>query len=120
MNVEPRNKDNFRFWTFVNSAMVQPTLKPGQKLHWSKFERDTEGWSRLGMTWEFDGDVLRHTVVDDGRDCDGPLTQTTVLAHDNRYDGWRLIHDGRETLPVPQWREIESCQRDQYAEAAGF
>ena len=88
-----------------------------------------EGWSRTDTIWELDGDVVVCTVYDDGRDCDGRLSTTTVvvcpvsdLAACDVYTDGDAEASASGPLPfrVPAWRERSRGQRDYSAERAGY
>lgn len=112
---------NARFWVWVHGP-AKITLRPGQRLqhYWST--RTEEGWSGEGSSWEHDADrggILRESITE-GRDCDGMLTQTgeDFAPYANLRAGYQDEIDPEIVYPV--WDEIDSAQRDEYAEAAGY
>jgi hypothetical protein len=108
---------NARFWDYVNTSRVKLTLRPGQALTWSKWERTDEGWSSEGCTWSHDGAGVRCQYGSDGVDCDGRLRQGGEL-----YAPLAALHAGRtvDDVTYPAWEKVESWQRDYRAEAAGY
>ncbi len=110
---------NARFWFFNhNLEWTKLTLKPGQVLRWHKAWSHEEGWSSVGEEFTHEGDYVRWRAVDDGRDCDGRLTQyreltcpLTQLREPVRYTPDYLL---------PAWEELDRSQRDYTAEAAGY
>lgn len=115
---------NARFWVFVNGGPVKLTLKPGQSLSRSKWQRHEEGYSTEQETWTHDTDCVRREWSFGGCDCDGSLerygkdfcwlSDLLVLepysADDPNYQGVRW----------PDWQEEDRGQRDLYAEMAGY
>lgn len=110
---------NARFWTYLNGSPVKLTMRPGQTVrHFSKGPTD-EGWSSEAHTWHFDGFKVVHEGVEDGRDCDGRLTQCwgSVCAITDLRAGHR---DDENGLCYPEWKHVSASQRDEFAEAAGY
>lgn len=108
---------NARFWTYVNKGPVKLTLRFGQSLTWSKWERTDEGWSSEGYTWTHEEQGVRRQWGSDGVDCDGRLRQGGEL-----YAPLAALHAGRtvDDVTYPAWEKVESWQRDYQAEAAGY
>lgn len=123
---------NARFWIYANESWVKITLRPGQSLSWSYGGRTDEGYSYHYETYESDGETVECLITDTGRDCDGRL--------DRYWRGEVAIKDlppahlrdaiepidadqpsyGMRPVHRVQWQEAGACQRDEYAEIAGY
>jgi hypothetical protein len=110
---------NARFWTYHIDGMVRLTLRESQSLRHSRWQETDEGWSSEATCWTLENGIITRETITDGRDCDGRLMRSFVdkcplamLAAQPAYDAPELM--------VPVWRDIESSQRDEYAEAAGY
>lgn len=125
---------NARFWAYVNGSAVKLTLRPGQTLRWYRGWTHEEGWSSELLEWEYDADdaeVVRQ-VVTDGRDCDGRLTRVqTDYCPVGQLTGGNypsVTGLGLSAMEIaawnevvwPNWQEASRCQRDEFAEAAGY
>lgn len=108
-----------RFWAFVNDDFVKLSLRPHQKLHHSRFSDNEEGFSLEEVSWTHNGDVVYAFWYNRARDCDG------------LFENWYESECDIDQLQVratsltdefrfPQWRKINSDQRDHSAEAAGY
>jgi hypothetical protein len=123
---------NVRFWEFNNNCCwVKITLRPGQKITHRKSWFNGEGWSVREETWEncIHERQVACTLFSDGRDCDGRLTAVDqfvcsweeLKADRSTMDmdqGLRTSH--REEIRRPNWKRLDSWQRDYYAEAMGY
>ena len=128
----PDCNPNARFWVFWNGGPVKITLKPGQSLSVSQGRTHEEGWSSESETWEHEGDGVRSSWENDGRDCDGRLTQRgSAFCPLDKLDDvvpyWLSAEDAtaadRETwadVLYPDWQDAERSQYDEYAELAGY
>ena len=115
---------NARFWTWANGAYVKLTLKPGQRLSWSRFIREDEGWSESGETWELSRDGLAIILewYSDGCDCDGRLSNggdMIASADPFTFEPSPQCAPG-EIIMRPDWQDGDQYQRDYQAEAAGY
>ena len=123
---------NIRFWAFnQNCNWVKITLRPGESLTHRKVWFNGEGWSLFEETWKscIEDRQVTCTRFSDGTDCDGRLTTT-----DRFVCPWEELKDERRTMDVdvglrsrheaeiqrPNWRRLDSWQRDYYAEAMGY
>lgn len=90
---------NARFW-IMNPAncdsLVKLTLKPGQRLAHGFGGPHEEGWSSHFETWTYDeySQGIQRQYVDDGRDCDGRLTEGG--------NDWSAVHDLAAVPHCPQ------------------
>ena len=131
---------NARFWVWWQDGPVKITLKPGERLTAYSFSRGDEGWSSYTESWVHEGDRVTRQSTNDGRDCDGRLTQWNddyALLIDleqevmwmaplrSRLSMWKdyqdeipWTHDGF-VIQRPAWQEGKSSQRDYTAEADG-
>ena len=102
---------NARFRQWINGAWVTLTLTPGQELNWGHGGATEEGWSLVSHSWLLEGGTIHHSLVTDGCDCDGRLTNY-------RMSMARVEDISRDRDPV--WLSCEETQRDQFAEAMGY
>ncbi len=111
---------NARFWIMHRDSWVKLTLRPGQSLHTFSGGPTDEGWSSFAEQWQHvGGAILRHTV-NDGRDCDGRLTQhfECTCALENLRSRDCGLDDAPDLLP--DWQRVSASQCDEFAEAMGF
>ena len=111
---------NARFWIVCHGSPVKLTFRPGQSLDWYHGAPHEEGWSSESHIWRFDGEYVTVYSCTDGRDCDGRLThyntsQCRLDALDARSWEWLGVIQG-----TPDWEPLDSSQRDEFAEAAGY
>lgn len=108
-----------RFWAFINNSMVRIAIHPGQTLHHSAFQHTDEGFERFSRSWTHDGRFVSESSYCRSRDCDG------------LYENWwereceadRMAAVSNVHVPghlLPEWRHLNSNQRDHSAEAAGY
>ena len=126
---------NARFWNYWNGTFVKLTVRPGVPLTLHRHSQDEEGWSSEAETFRHEGDRVLCLWGTDGRDCDGRLQRSGSSAcsldqlrshpiteswHLDELRPWHTDERGRWILR-PLWCPNSSpCQRDQYAEAAGY
>ena len=118
-----------RFWVWAGSAeggYVKLTLKPGQSLEHSSFDRHEEGWSSSSTTWTHRGDYLTRECCSDGVDCDGrhstgfddeAVEMAPQLDH---FSSGEYREDGPVLGWAPVWEDVGSIRRDYSAEAMGY
>ncbi len=109
-----------RFWTYIR-GWVRIKIRPGQTLRHYRSSRHDEGWTSESNEWTLDetGEELQRTVVSDGRDCDGRLTQgCTQFAIAGQRDVY--TEESGESYARPVWIDSKAWQRDSYAEAMGY
>ena len=111
-----------RLMIWENGGPIQITLKPKQGRTWSFGGPTDEGFSSEHNSWYYEvddndptQDRIVHTWYSRGRDCDGPHEST-----DRAFVYVKDIWPGHECPRDLVWHEIESHQRDYYAEAAGY
>jgi hypothetical protein len=116
-------KVTLKFWQYINGSPVRLKLRPGQTLRHFRFSRDCEGWSSESNTWTAaDDGSLISTVLSDGRDCDGRLTRGGTYRSVRLYanaDVESSTWNDRQIF-YPEWDEVSSSQRDEYAEMANY
>ncbi len=112
--------DRVRFWHFHRDGWVKLTVRGEQVLHFGYGGPTDEGWSSHSeRLWIENGAVLCE-MVSDGRDCDGRLTHTSLVRCPfNLLAGRDCGLDDAPGL-VPDWQQVSSRQRDEYAEAMGY
>ena len=112
-----------RFWTYhfaPGEGWVRIILtreRPRAEL--VRSSRDSEGWSRTVTVWtaDFDRQVVTRETYADGCDCDGNTSRDCIEECPfSELAAWQ----GIEGKPTPYWTEIDACQRDYAAEAAGY
>jgi len=108
---------NARFWSWMNGHPVKITLRPGQTLTWSKWQRTDEGWDAFSSTWSHVGDGVRYEWCNDGVDCDERLRQGGEAFA--ALEGLRAGNEV-EGITYPHWARRNTWQRDYQAEAAGY
>lgn len=126
---------NARFWTSHHGdgedsyGDVRLTLRPGQAIEIRSGGPAEEGYSYSREVFEFDGSYVWLHVSNDSRDCDGRMTSERTLrcpvgllrSHRPEYHTWTesgtVVTHGN---PRPYWEEVDGCQRDFTAEAAGY
>ena len=126
----------YRFWTRHNGHPVRLSLKVGDEINLVSGGPTDEGWSRNEEHFYIDRErgLLVLDYAFDGCDCDGRMSggsesyaQLDELAA--TPERWIYCHQptalqrldrGDRPVRVPNWRPLDSWQRDFQAEAAGF
>lgn len=110
-----------RFWVWWNDGWVKLSLRKARPLFVSTFSYTDEGWSREECSWEFDGRKIIRSWTIEEKDCDGRLdrygdeeTDILHLKDCESPDSWE------QGIKFPSWRKVDSSQRDEYAELAGY
>ncbi len=102
---------NARFRTWINGDWVTITLRPHKELNWGYGGYTREGWETVAHSWILDGGTIHHSLVSDGCDCDGRLTNY-------RMSMARVEDITRDRDPV--WLSCDESQHDYEAERAGY
>lgn len=108
-----------RFWAFINRDLVRIAIRPGDVLHHSAFRYTDEGFERNSVSWTHDGRDISASYYHRARDCDGLYENWWELECES--DRMAAVHNVH--VPgylLPEWRHINSDQRDHSAEAAGY
>tara|TARA_Y100000034_G_scaffold4297_1_gene5081 strand:+ start:1322 stop:1657 length:336 start_codon:yes stop_codon:yes gene_type:complete len=110
---------NVRFWEWQNGGRVKLKLSPGETVNHFSSENHDEGYSSTLQSWTYDEEeeTVIYTRDEDGRDCDGRLSNSQTytcpidrLEHAQACDGhW-----------IPEWDRVSSRQRDWSAGAMGY
>lgn len=110
---------NVKLPIFINGSRAWLKLRPGDCRSWSKFERHDEGATFTAETYRLsaDGKTLELELFTDGSDCDGRLTTGRELIAAANPERWIPNYYGEL---VPDWQDVDSWQRDQFAEAMGY
>lgn len=130
-------RDHIRFWirhrgladatmprSCSDSDMLVKIAVPRNGSVWTFSGGPTdEGYSYMETVYCWDGVVLTRRSYGSSRDCDGPResSQEDVCVgwgHPIVWVGDELVQDKR--YDTPRWEEVESSQRDYFAEAAGY
>lgn len=96
----------------ANGGDVRLALKPGVPLEVHSGGPTEEGYSYCShtYTWRPDEGLVYLSVYSSGSDCDGRLDHFVELV----APAWQVM------CGVHRWDELESHQRDYYAEAMGY
>lgn len=123
-------KQPVTFREFVLGKWRTVSLRPGQRVVFSRFRRDEEGWSRESVEFRREGDMITWIVAVDSRDCDGrqrDYTEAQCPVSDLKArQAWlgRTRHgriQGYSTRgKAPRWVTTDHEYRDYTAEAAGY
>ncbi len=110
-----------RIWVQHNGDWVRLALKDLDVIEMFEGGPTDEGSYGKWSTYSRDGDVITCDGEKSERDCDGShssawLCETTI---DALKSGPACEWDP-EQPPTPQWRAVDSSQRDYSAEAAGY
>ena len=139
-----RKMETIKFWFYWNDTFSKFRLRDGQEITLYRYDRDCEGWSSEAITIKREGNKLtRHTGLD-GRDCDGRLSQlwedVATYPEDFRLDDVSpgavsccyQKHIGNTACRCSgciaeyvagvrvDFKQVESSQYDEYAEAANY
>lgn len=117
-----------RFWDMsARYNWTKLCIKEGEKIHNHHSESTEEGYKARAILWEREGDIIRRTTIDDGRDCEGRLTHTYVdIVHLNKissievYEITTCPNNAIQEFKAPEWEDEKEYQRDYAAEAAGY
>lgn len=128
-----------RFWEHVNGGWVKLSLREGDTIEHREGGATDEGYSVTYLTYEYDGQTVTRTAHTDSRDCDGRMSQTTVVecAVDRLATRAPYVPSPEEFTPTaqrpydetyqpcagamfPTWERVNASQRDYSAEAMGY
>lgn len=133
-----------KFWFFWNDTFSKLKIKDGETITLYQYSRCCEGWSSYLVTFKREGNTLYRETTNDGRDCDGRLTQgweDVAVYPENFYSD--DVSDGAYSSCYQKvvgntscrcssckaqyypgvrvsWQNADSYQRDEYAELAGY
>ena len=112
------NSAHLRFWAYWQRGYVRLTLAPNQTLHAAHVEDTDEGWSGEYRQWHWDPntDMVTMEVTNDGRDCDGRLTTSTMY----HCPAALIVKAQEEDQKILPWERTDSEVYDEYAQAAGY
>jgi hypothetical protein len=116
---------NARFWIWWNQSWVKLTLKPGQEVTLLSGGPTDEGYSHSAETYVHEGDRVACSVANESRDCDGPgsyyWSGACLLSNLAARPMWE-VHACPENngIRAPEWERLDSCRRDEFAEAMGY
>lgn len=114
---------NAKFWIYYPPAcgLVRLKLKPGQEIRYSYGGRTDEGWERSWEVFSHDGERILSEWCSDGADCDGRLTRCGASQCSlDRLQARAAFASENEGIMVPEWEELESYQKDEFAERMGY
>lgn len=133
-----------KFWFYWNDTFSKFKLRDGQEITFYSYSRCSEGWSSQEVTIRREGKKLFRSSNNDGRDCDGRLSQfwedVATYPEDFRVDDVSpgavsccyQKHIGNtackcsgctaEYIPGVrvEFKQVNSWQHDEYAEAANY
>ena len=116
---------NARFWVWWNHGFVKITLRDGEHTEDEPFALFRggpcdEGWSSLTELYWLDGGSVCCETIDDGRDCDGRLTDTRRFYC--RPTNLKVNAPGEYTpdpdVMLPQWKPAGGRSHQIYDESA--
>ena len=107
-----------RFWVYdaARESNVRLSLSEGQSITVARGGPTDEGYSYDSDAYRLEGDTVIREYESDGRDCDGRLSRSGVLAC--RVDA--LDAHEFDGVGYPCWDRLEGSQRDYSAEAQGY
>jgi len=121
---------NARFWTYWNGDFVKLTLKPGDAILLYVSGQTDEGYESEAKSYTHQGNEVTFLIDSSGRDCDGPSAshETLVCALAELHSGCtppgQKLHrsdcEPPETIIYPNWRLVDSYERDVFAERMGY
>ena len=115
---------NKRFWARVNVGWVKLVLAPSKSHQHMEGGPTEEGYSYEWTTWAWDGALLTRDFYSRSQDCDGPLERwEEQVMVDWQYAmdwGSGTLKKRPDGMMVPVWEQMNSRQRDHYAEAMGY
>ena len=109
-------KKQARFWVYHNGA-ARIKLRQDQTFHHVYGGATDEGYSWEFARYTFDGKQVTCEWSTDARDCDGRMTRHGVTVC--RFGDLAAGHN-EDGIAFPAWQQIDECQRDHTAEAAGY
>jgi hypothetical protein len=129
--MKTQNRLNARFWAWWNHGWVKITLRPGQHLDISLWERTDEGHRSEAMRWVHTGWYVERYTWGRFRDCDGTCEETHSDFSTLDELAAVPIVDYIEPTPGdvyrgnlirrPNWQELEPVKvYDQYAQLANY
>ena len=102
-------------------------MRPGQTLYCQSGHSTEEGYHAEGETWTQEGEIVTREWWTEGRDCDGRLDRQgrDECPLDQLHELAPYITDGDQAdvwagVTWPNWQQVASSQRDEYAEMAGY
>ena len=108
------------------STVSQVSLSDGERVTTAQGGRTDEGYHWRYVTFSYRDGVVTMIVTTDSRDCDGRYdTYHEFECHRMHLRTQPLnapeyfIKSDRDAL-MPDWIDVDSCQRDHTAEAAGY
>lgn len=112
-----------RFWLYHAGDWARLALRDGESLELFEGGPTDEGNCAEWTTYTRDGDVITCEWSRSERDCDGQHSasgecETTI--DDLTADPAESCDWGLDRPARPQWRAIDSRQRDYSAESAGY
>jgi len=109
-----------RIWIWWNKGWCRITIQVGKTITLHSFEETEEGNSWEHWEYSFDGELIHWQHASGGRDCDGNISYHHDFASKYGETVERRNNKGVVVAVVPDWKEKDSWQRDQYAELDGY
>lgn len=111
---------HIRFWHFANGSPVLLTLRDGGGFERSEGGRTDEGYSWETTVYRYSDGVLYAEWHVSARDCDGPIERHSYAECRAETVRAGVIDSDHKGVVWPAWQHQGACQRDYYAEAAGY
>ena len=109
-----RFDEPFNEWTRVE-------LKDGQSIQWRQHWPTEEGYSAITIYIERDGNYLSRTVISEGRDCDGYVSDMQESFADLNEGFKQHSYDGTVlATKIPIWVDTDSERYDAYAQLDNY
>lgn len=112
-----------RFWWWHEDGWVRLKVREdAEPLHWGTAHLTEEGSHSVFYEWWADDSGVYYRVDAFERDCDGPLSRHGLYRCDWDELDTHLAYDlnGHFSHRTPCWEEVETSQRDEYAERMGY
>lgn len=120
------SKRSYSMMILINDEHVKVRLREDQSLYYYQGGPTDEGWFSYTIDLSFYDGFVYMEVNDDGADCDGPLYRNYQMrCHWTQLQAIPLSYEkdfSQETVTVmiPDWQELDSSQRDVFAESMGY
>jgi len=113
-------KQRIRFWHEANGSPVLITLDDGGCFKRSEGGRTDEGYSWEASVYRYEDGILYAEWHVSARDCDGPIERHSYAECEGCNVRAGVIDSDHRGVVWPRWQHTGACQRDHFAEAAGY
>ena len=113
-----------RFYTDYKGSIVKLTIKKGDQIVLHEQSETDEGFSFVGVVFEFDGDILWQYRTSGGQDCDGYQSTSSDMfcAFDNLRMGYleEKKDENGKLVSYPKWELDKERCFDQFAQNMNY